>query len=572
MELTSLQNGRYQIKSILGQGGFGITYRAVQTSLGRTVAIKEFFMKDYCERAEDSTHVTMGTQSSREMVQRYRDKFEKEACTLARLKHPHIVPVIDVFQENNTSYYVMEYAEGASLKQQVDQEGPLSEARAVNYILQVADALRYLHGQHICHLDIKPANILTTAHGEAILADFGLAKQYDEEGGETSTTPVGRSKGYAPPEQYRTGGVQSFSPETDVYALGATLYFLLTGETPPESVLLNEQSLDVTLLSPHMAQVVQAAMQLRRADRVTLEVFINILNRKEKDAETIIDQPTQINNKPRHWTKQISIGLILIVLLGGLVFYSLSQSHPTSDTAVLTAAQDSIEILPAISASDENINGHSNAERRPDKPTTLEATTTTEEYNQLANPNRVPQIADSEKIKIETINKKSPLKVLIKAAEQGNAKAQRYLAIRYNNGDGLSRSLAKAVEWFTKAAEGGDFYAQLVLGEFYKIGIGVTKNDRIAKEYFAKAAKSSQKAVERGRDAEALYSLGVCYDKGYGVIRDEAIAVDLYQKAAELGNTSAMNELSEHYRYGDGVEKDITQAEYWENKAEKSIE
>lgn len=572
MELTSLQNGRYRIESILGQGGFGITYRAVQTSLGRTVAIKEFFMKDYCERAEDSTHVTMGTQSSREMVQRYRDKFEKEACTLARLKHPHIVPVIDVFQENNTSYYVMEYAEGASLKQQVDQEGPLSEARAVNYILQVADALRYLHGQHICHLDIKPANILTTARGEAILADFGLAKQYDEEGGETSTTPVGRSKGYAPPEQYRTGGVQSFSPETDVYALGATLYFLLTGETPPESVLLNEQSLDVTLLSPHMAQVVQAAMQLRRTDRVTLEVFINILNRKEKDAETIIDQPTQINNKPRHWTKQISIGLILIVLLGGLVFYSLSQSHPTSDTAVLTAAQDSIEILPAISASDENINGHSNAERRPDKPTTLEATTTTEEYNQLANPNRVPQIADSEKIKIETINKKSPLKVLIKAAEQGNAKAQRYLAIRYNNGDGLSRSLAKAVEWFTKAAEGGDFYAQLVLGEFYKIGIGVTKNDRIAKEYFAKAAKSSQKAVERGRDAEALYSLGVCYDKGYGVIRDEAIAVDLYQKAAELGNTSAMNELSEHYRYGDGVEKDITQAEYWENKAEKSIE
>lgn len=572
MKLTTLQNGRYQIKSILGQGGFGITYRAVQTSLGRTVAIKEFFMKDYCERAEDSTHVTMGTQSSREMVQRYRDKFEKEACTLARLKHPHIVPVIDVFQENNTSYYVMEYAEGASLKQQVDQEGPLSEARAVNYILQVADALRYLHGQHICHLDIKPANILTTARGEAILADFGLAKQYDEEGGETSTTPVGRSKGYAPPEQYRTGGVQSFSPETDVYALGATLYFLLTGETPPESVLLNEQSLDVTLLSPHMAQVVQAAMQLRRADRVTLEVFINILNRKEKDAETIIDQPTQINNKPRHWTKQISIGLILIVLLGGLVFYSLSQSHPTSDTAVLTAAQDSIEILPAISASDENINGHSNAERRPDKPTTLEATTTTEEYNQLANPNRVPQIADSEKIKIETINKKSPLKVLIKAAEQGNAKAQRYLAIRYNNGDGLSRSLAKAVEWFTKAAEGGDFYAQLVLGEFYKGGIGVTKNDRIAKEYFAKAAKSSQKAVERGRDAEALYSLGVCYDRGYGVIRDEAIAVDLYQKAAELGNTSAMNELSERYRYGDGVEKDITQAEYWENKAEKSIE
>ena len=325
MELTTLQNGRYKIERILGQGGFGITYRAVQTSLGRTVAIKEFFMKDYCERAEDSTHVTMGTQSSREMVQRYRDKFEKEARTLAKLKHPHIVPVIDVFQENNTSYYVMEYAEGASLKQRVDEEGPLSETKAVSYILQVADALRYLHGQHICHLDIKPANILTTARGEAILADFGLAKQYDEEGGETSTTPVGKSKGYAPPEQYRTGGVQSFSPETDIYALGATLYFLLTGKTPPESVLLNEQSLDVSMLSHRIAQAVQGAMQLRRADRVTLGVFEKLLNKESeqpkpiKDEElTIVDvEPTPVTPQTKEnssvWSKySLSVKLFVI--------------------------------------------------------------------------------------------------------------------------------------------------------------------------------------------------------------------------------------------------------------------
>ena len=296
MKLTTLQNGRYQIESILGQGGFGITYRAVQTSLGRTVAIKEFFMKDYCERAKDSTHVTMGTQSSRAMVMRYREKFEKEARTLAKLEHPHIVRVIDVFQENNTSYYVMEYAEGASLKQQVDEKGPLSEAKAVSYIHQVTDALRYLHGQHICHLDIKPANILTKANGDAVLADFGLAKQYDEDGGETSTTPVGKSKGYAPPEQYRTGGVKSFSPETDIYALGATLYFLLTGKTPPESVLLNEVSLDVSPLSPNMAQAVQAAMQLRRADRVTLDAFEELLNKELEQTELNKDEDVKIIN------------------------------------------------------------------------------------------------------------------------------------------------------------------------------------------------------------------------------------------------------------------------------------
>ena len=342
MKLTTLQNGRYKIESILGQGGFGITYRAVQTSLGRTVAVKEFFMKDYCERAEDSTRITLGTQSSREMVMRYREKFEKEARTLAKLEHPHIVRVIDVFQENNTSYYVMEYAEGASLKQQVDEKGPLSEAKAVSYICQVADALRYLHQQHICHLDIKPANILTTARGEAILADFGLAKQYDEDGGETSTTPVGKSKGYAPPEQYRTGGVKSFSPETDIYALGATLYFLLTGKTPPESVLLNEESLDVSTLSPNMAQTVQVAMQLRRADRATLDAFEGLLNKAPDQPEptknediTIVDvKPTPItpqtegnhkatNKSPtNYWGKYdklIIIGLIIVILISCII-------------------------------------------------------------------------------------------------------------------------------------------------------------------------------------------------------------------------------------------------------------
>lgn len=350
MKLTTLQNGRYQIESILGQGGFGITYRAVQTSLGRTVAIKEFFMKDYCERAEDSTRITLGTQSSREMVTRYREKFEKEARTLAKLEHPHIVRVIDVFQENNTSYYVMEYAEGASLKQQVDEKGPLSEAKAVSYICQVADALRYLHQQHICHLDIKPANILTKANGDAVLADFGLAKQYDEEGGETSTTPVGKSKGYAPPEQYRTGGVKSFSPETDIYALGATLYFLLTGKTPPESVLLNEESLDVSPLSPNMAQAVQAAMQLRRADRATLDAFEGLLNKKpeqpkpSKDEDiTIVDvEPTPVKPQTKEkegyvWSKYnllvkfmiiaaaiSNLTLLVILLIGGFVIHGLS--------------------------------------------------------------------------------------------------------------------------------------------------------------------------------------------------------------------------------------------------------
>lgn len=355
----TLQNGKYNIEGILGQGGFGITYRAVQTSLGRTVAIKEFFMKDYCERAEDTAMITMGTQSSREMVLRYRDKFEKEARTLAKLKHPHIVSVIDVFQENNTSYYVMEYADGASLKQRVEEKGPLSEVQAVNCVRQVAEALRYLHGQHICHLDIKPANILTRTNGEIVLADFGLAKQYDEDGGETSTTPVGKSKGYAPPEQYRTGGVKTFSPETDIYALGATFYFLLTGKTPPESVLLNEVSLDISPLSPRMAQAVQGAMQLRRADRMTLDAFEKLLNKEPKQPKpsededvTIVNvEPTPVKSPTKEkegsvwskYSKSVKYIVILAIIANsiGILFLLLA----TADKIALEGTHI-IEVLP----------------------------------------------------------------------------------------------------------------------------------------------------------------------------------------------------------------------------------
>ena len=141
MRLNTLQNNRYEIQAILGQGGYGITYLATQTMLSRQVAIKEFFMKDYCERAGEGAEVTMGTHGSREMVLRYREKFKKEAATLARLNHPNIVRVIDMFEENNTYYYVMEYADGPSLRQIIKARVKLPTDEALAMIKQVADAV-----------------------------------------------------------------------------------------------------------------------------------------------------------------------------------------------------------------------------------------------------------------------------------------------------------------------------------------------------------------------------------------------------------------------------------------------
>ena len=238
---TPLQGGKYIIKRLLGQGGFGITYLAEQVSLGREVAIKEFFMKDNCVRNVETGGVTVPTTGSAVQVEQYRKKFLKEARTLASLDHPHIVNVIDVWEENGTVYYSMPYLPGGSLKDLVNRNGPVPENEALNYVRQIARALRHMHQErHICHYDVKPANILLDHEGDAKLIDFGISKNYDAQGNETSTTPSGLTQGFAPLEQY--DGIKDFSPASDVYALGATLYFLLTGNVPPSALELVQKN------------------------------------------------------------------------------------------------------------------------------------------------------------------------------------------------------------------------------------------------------------------------------------------------------------------------------------------
>ena len=265
---TLLENGRYRIDRVIGHGGFGITYLGEHVSLGRKVAIKEFFMKEFCNRDNDTSRVYTASNGSVELVARFRAKFLKEANNLARFHHPNIVSVTDVFEENGTAYYVMEYHAGGSLADKV-KNGPLAEADAVKYIRQVALALEYIHSMQVMHLDIKPANILLDGAGNAVLIDFGLAKQYDSDGHQTSTTPVGLSHGYAPMEQYKQGGVSEFSPVSDIYSLGATLYKLVTGLTPPDANDIFDRGLPQlpASLSVGVRSAIEKAMQPRRVER-----------------------------------------------------------------------------------------------------------------------------------------------------------------------------------------------------------------------------------------------------------------------------------------------------------------
>lgn len=309
MELTSgtlLERGKYRIISTLGRGGYGVTYLAEQVLARRNVCIKEFFPNGYYKRDEGANTISILSQNHVEIMSRFKDKFIKEAQTIANLHHPNIIQILDVFEANNTAYYVMEYIDGESLSDVVKRRGALAEDEAVEYVRQAASALEYLHERKIMHLDIKPGNImLRRKDNRVVLIDFGLSKHYDEQSGEaTSTTPVGVSHGYAPMEQYKQGGVNTFSPETDIYSLGATLYALVVGHAPKEAATLITEPLDFPgHISLSLRSAITAAMAISPKERpASVGEFLAMLNGvgvSDKSENTIIiEKPIETDKKP----------------------------------------------------------------------------------------------------------------------------------------------------------------------------------------------------------------------------------------------------------------------------------
>jgi serine/threonine protein kinase len=293
---NTLRNGRYRIDKVLGRGGFGITYQGetvttISGELGNMdvkvkIAIKEFFMRDRCIRGTDGMDVTVPSEGSHLQVDKYKNKFISEARKLSEIQHPNIINVSDVFEENSTVYYVMQYLAGGSMSDFVKKTdvGRLSEDVALKYIHQIADALDYLHSEkHMCHLDVKPANILLSEEGKAILIDFGISKTFDDTGSSESTTSsVSYSNNYAPLEQYQS--LKQFSPQTDLYSLGATFYYMLTGSTPPEASELMEEGFPKCpyyITNPRIWKALELAMQPRKKDRPeSVALWVRILDGK----------------------------------------------------------------------------------------------------------------------------------------------------------------------------------------------------------------------------------------------------------------------------------------------------
>ena len=283
----------YKIMDVLGQGTFGITYKAkveMKGALGRLdsnmyVAVKEFFMKEVNGRENSS--VTSGSTSNGGLFYYYRDKFEREARNLSTLSHPNIVKVLEAFHANGTTYYSMEYIDGISLDKKIAQspQGRMPLTEAIETLKQISAAIAFMHSRNMLHLDVKPGNVMMRKDGTAVLIDFGLSKQYTSNGEPESSTKVGAgTPGYAPIEQASYHEGKGFPTMMDVYALGGTLFKMLTGQRPPEaSEILNEgfpaDSLRQFFIPDNIVNSISKAMAPLKKDRwQTVDEFVKHLD------------------------------------------------------------------------------------------------------------------------------------------------------------------------------------------------------------------------------------------------------------------------------------------------------
>lgn len=293
---TTLQMGKYRIVRFIASGGFGNTYEVINVEFEERMAMKEFFMRGVNEREDDSVSVSVSNADNKHQFEVQKEKLKKEARRLRRLHNENIVKVHDLFEENGTVYYVMDYIDGESLSKRLKRTSkPLSEDEVRNILPQLLKALDEVHRSGIWHLDIKPANIMVDSHGKALLIDFGASKQLrSSEGYSVSTsTAMCYTPGYAPMEQIEQD-FDKFGPWTDFYALGATLYCLLTTKKPPSTSEINEGNAFAfpPSVSPRMRQLVKWLMQPARRKRP--QSVDEIRDFIKKESVTIEEEETTV--------------------------------------------------------------------------------------------------------------------------------------------------------------------------------------------------------------------------------------------------------------------------------------
>ncbi len=303
----------YTITALLGQGGFGITYLAVEDVTGRRVVIKENYPGEFSLRNSANHTAGPAGQSRKENYEWALGAFLNEAKVLTRLRHRNIVPVLTAFRALGTAYYVMDYIGGKPLHEAAPHSQDLTEQQLLSILRPLLSALHYLHTQPepLLHRDIKPANILIDSNGTPILIDFGAARSTMS----THTHSKVGTPGYAPLEQWANGGNRG--PWTDLYAVGATCYRLITGQEPPdchdriyadpESALLATRPELRGRFSPALLSSIDKAFTMRPADRwQSAQDWLNALPLDNNSTAVPPSEQPTVGEQPVHTQQQIA--------------------------------------------------------------------------------------------------------------------------------------------------------------------------------------------------------------------------------------------------------------------------
>jgi len=316
-------NDRYTINSVLGAGGFGITYKAYDGLLNTWIAIKEYFPSGVACRSSSDNTVILYTQNERSDYLHGMQKFMDEARKLVRFnKNPNIVSVYDFFECNNTAYMVMEYLDGENLRDYFKKaQSVADEAMTLQIAFSVMDALEAVHSVGLIHRDVSPDNIFICRDKTIKLIDFGEAKL--SVGAENKTHTIVLKHGFAPPEQYMSKGIQG--PWTDIYAFGATLYRIMTEKTPIDSTsrMMEDTLIPCNRINPnipaYICKVIDKAMSINatRRYRTIAEMRKDFLREKIAD-----DVKKKEPNRIRQILGIIAFWCVFFLLVIFLILFS----------------------------------------------------------------------------------------------------------------------------------------------------------------------------------------------------------------------------------------------------------
>ncbi len=567
------QLGQYRILKVLAQGGFGMTYLATDTNSGEKVVIKENLPRTFAYRREN-THEVCPVSNEGAFKERFDwslSRFIDEANTLSKLNHPNIVKVLQAFKTLGTAYYVMPWVGGRELHKVAPSAAEINEAWLAPILQKLLDALNYLHSAGVIHRDLKPSNILITKGRTPIIIDFGTARSLLGE----QTGTIMESPGYTPIEQLQTEGNKG--PWSDIYALGATCYRLITGEKPPTALerlsgvddcaTLSQSPQLQARFSHNFLQAIDKALQLHPEQRWQSAVeWQNSLTSHTSEEKIALPR---IENAASRKTESLRRKPLSAVLQSG----KNKSRKLWRISALLTFAAIGLVLAAAykkyspLLAQSEDIPEPTTQKDLPE--TTLPPAhppITPNQYQEFislfegSQHSLAPMLPGALRKELARIVQENPLLIEYsrQQAETTKTPASWYawsclqlfnLIPDANREDGLS--------WLKKAAEANYAPAQLALGYRYEKGLDIDRNAQQAAFWYDKA-----KALPA-----ANYHLGLCYLRNSGSSTDIETGIDFIRKAAEKGYPEAMYTLGEYCRRGTHCEQNLTEARQWLRKA-----